>query len=140
MARWRALHEVVVVSLFIGHDEDAAERYRLHEAVESLRAAHQYRKHTDRLGLEPLADVELAKLEADVAALKKRFGQDYSETYGWAAKKLQKPGRSVNLHRIEEAVELDHFRPYYRLASHSVHANPKGVFFSPDHARRPRIG
>ena len=24
---------------------------------------------------------------------------------------------------------LDHFRPYYKLASHNVHANPKGMLF-----------
>ena len=129
MARWRALHEVTVVSLFITHDEDLAERYRCHEAVESLKAAHQYREHTDRLGLEPLTDSELKGLEANVAALRRRFGQAYSKSYGWAAEKLQKARKPVNFEQIEEAAQLGHFRPYYRLASHSVHANPKGVFF-----------
>ena len=26
-------------------------------------------------------------------------------------------------------MDVEHLRPYYRLASHDVHANPKGVFF-----------
>jgi hypothetical protein len=30
---------------------------------------------------------------------------------------------------IERAAGIDHLRPYYRMASHPVHANPKGVFF-----------
>jgi len=30
---------------------------------------------------------------------------------------------------IEAAVDIGHFRAHYRLASHNVHANPKGVFF-----------
>ena len=30
---------------------------------------------------------------------------------------------------IEEKVRLDHLRPFYKMASHNVHANPKGIFF-----------
>ena len=30
---------------------------------------------------------------------------------------------------IQEAAGIDHLAPYYRMASHNVHANPKGVFF-----------
>ena len=129
MARWRALHEVAVVSLFIGQDEDLAERYRRHETVESLRVGRQYREHTARLGLEPLTDAEMEVLEADVAALKKRFGQDYSKSYGWAVEKLQCVGKRVTFNQIEAAAALGHLRPYYQLASHGVHANPKGAFF-----------
>ena len=129
MARWRALHEVAVVSLFIGSDEDLAERYRLHEAPESLRAARQYKHHTDRLGLEPLEEEEIVMLERDVARLNDRFGCGYSTDYGWAAKRLRRPGGKVTFGQIEEAAQLGHFRPYYRFASHNVHANPKGVFF-----------
>lgn len=31
---------------------------------------------------------------------------------------------------IEESGGIDHFRGHYRLASHGIHANPKGIFFS----------
>jgi hypothetical protein len=30
---------------------------------------------------------------------------------------------------IEDSVGTDHLRAHYRMASHNVHANPKGVFF-----------
>jgi hypothetical protein len=30
---------------------------------------------------------------------------------------------------IERAAGIDHLRAHYRMASHNVHANPKGVFF-----------
>ena len=129
IARWRALHELTIVSLFIGLDEALAERYRLHEVVESRRVALEYKKHTDRLGLDPLTDAELKDLEANVAALKMRFGPDYLQPYGWAAEKLQMLGKRVTFAQIEAAADLGHFRPYYRLASHSVHADPKGAFF-----------
>ncbi len=43
-ARWRSLHEVAVVALFIHkHGNDVAEKYLLHDVVESYRAATQYR-------------------------------------------------------------------------------------------------
>ena len=130
IARWRALHELAVVALFIGHDEELAERYRFHEAVESRKAAEQYRKHTEKLGLEPISDAELAAMEANVAVLKKRFGQGYEKPYGWAVERLWKVGKkAATFDEIEEIAELGHFRPYYRLASHSVHANPKGAFY-----------
>ena len=51
LARWRALHEMAVVSAFIGQDEELAERYCLHEAVESLRIVRQYRQYTTKLTL-----------------------------------------------------------------------------------------
>ena len=30
---------------------------------------------------------------------------------------------------IEKASGLDHLRPYYKMASHNVHANPRGISF-----------
>jgi hypothetical protein len=66
-------------------------------------------------------------MEADVANLKRRFGSAYGEPYGWAAAKIGNP--SPNFEQIEAAVEVAHMRPYFKLASHNVHANPKGAFF-----------
>ena len=126
MARWRALHETAVVSMFIGKDEELAERYCLHDVVESLRIARQYRQHTVKLNLDPITDAEITTLEQTVAGLEQRFGQHYKETYGWASGRL---GKGVNFAGIEKNISLDHLRPYYKLASHSVHAGPKGVFF-----------
>ena len=37
--------------------------------------------------------------------------------------------QDLNFSDIERAVRLDHLRPYYKLASHNVHANPKGMLF-----------
>jgi hypothetical protein len=127
MARWRTLHEVAVTSVFIGNDEVLAELYRLHEAVESLRAARLHVKHAERLGGESLTKEQMADMEADVASLKQRFGRAYGEPYGWAADKLGIP--SPHFDQIEAAVRVGHMRPYYKLASHNVHANPKGAFF-----------
>ena len=54
------------------------------------------------------------------------YGKDFGTKYGWAAAFLKK--RNPSFADIAESVGLEHFRPYYRMASHGVHANPKGVF------------
>lgn len=128
MARWRTLHEVAVIAQFIAsHGEQLAERYVLHQFVESRRAATEYEKCRERLGYPPLDESELKRLEASHQGAVTRFGRDFSGQYGWAAHHLgvAKP----TFADIERAVGVDHLRAYYRMASHNVHANPKGVFF-----------
>jgi hypothetical protein len=57
-----------------------------------------------------------------------KYGPDFGKgDYGWAGHHLRKTKPTFK--DIEAAVNIDHFRAYYRMASHNVHANPKGVFF-----------
>jgi len=66
-----------------------------------------------------------------------RYGTKYAGSYGWAhdAVAAHDPrlaqGR-IGIPVIEKCVSLDHLRPYYRMASHGIHANPKGILFTPD--------
>lgn len=126
-ARWRSLHEVVVVADFIEvSGRDLAERYLSHEGVESYKAALQYRRYCEQLDVEPITDDEIAELSSNRDRLIQQYGPEYKHEYGWAAGALNK--RRPTFADIEQAVGLDHLRPYYKLASHNVHANPKGVF------------
>jgi hypothetical protein len=129
MARWRTLHEIVVVSMFIADsDEVLAERYMLHEAVESFRAAKEYQIYCTRIGDEPIDPREIHDLESYNASLVARFGIAFRENYGWASERLGGL-RSPKFADIERVVQVDYLRPFYRMASHNVHANPKGAFF-----------
>ena len=67
------------------------------------------------------------EIEADYAAVLEKYGPDFGNSQGWAAKHLEK--RDPNIADIQGAAGIDHLAPYYRMASHNVHANPKGVFF-----------
>jgi hypothetical protein len=128
MARWRTMHEIAVVASFIAAGgEELAERYVQHQVVESKRAANEYEKYCKRLGRRPLSKNEIKMLESRCAALDKKFGRDFLGPYGWAAHDLKM--RRPTFVDIERAAGIDHLRPYYRMASHPVHANPKGVFF-----------
>jgi hypothetical protein len=128
MARWRTLHEIAVMAMFIAErDEGVAERYSLHGAVESRKAARQHRELAQRIDEPPPTDEQMAALEQHVARLIERFKEPFATDYGWAADALANPKPSFA--DIERAAKVDHWRPYYRLASHNVHANPKGIFF-----------
>ena len=128
MARWRTLHEIAVVALLLGeHGEALAKRYVAHEVVESRKAAREYQKHCDTLGYEPLTPEELSDLVQHYEDAVGRYGQDFNAPYGWAAGFSHSSRPSFA--DIERAAGIDHLRSYYKLASHQVHSNPKGVFF-----------
>lgn len=129
MARWRTLHEVAVVASFVAaHGEDLAERYVLHQAVESKRAADDYQNCQSRLGYEPLTESEIKAMQSAYDAVIERFGPDFGKgDYGWAGHHLGKAKPTFK--DIERAAGIDQLRAHYRMASHNVHANPKGVFF-----------
>lgn len=127
-ARWRTMHEVSVAASFLAKNGvDLAERYLLHHHIESYKGMLQHQKYFARLKHNPLSHKEIEHMKGIYDKLLDRFGQDYRNSYGWAATTLLK--RDPNFSDIEEAVGLDHWRPYYKMASHNVHANPKGITF-----------
>ncbi|MFI5330277.1 MAG: DUF5677 domain-containing protein [Desulfobaccales bacterium] len=127
-ARWRSLHEIAVIAYFISsNSSEVAERYILHEAIESYKAAKCYQNYCKQIGYEPLTDEEFNNLILEKDDLIKRFGEAYKNEYGWAEIVLNK--KRPSFRDIEEYVGLEHFRPFYKMASDNIHANPKGVFF-----------
>lgn len=127
-ARWRSMHEITVTGYFVsGFGQNVAERYLLHNNVESYRAALQYQRYFSQLGYEPLTEQELIKIQASYQRLIDRFGNWYANNYGWAAQALNKAQPTFS--DIEKAIGLEHWRPHYKFASDNVHANPKGTFY-----------
>jgi len=136
-ARWRVLHEVVVVSMFIAkHGADVAERYLLHDGIESWRAIEEYQARVDRLPeYEPASDEEVSEAQRVRDELVERYGDAFASSYGWAVDALSSNPDLVSQRgfvAIEEDVGMDHLRSHYRMASHPTHANPKGILFVPD--------
>lgn len=138
LARWRALHEVAVVAQFLLQSgAETAECYFEHEAIETWRAMQEFQKHAERLGETPYSDKEVTAAQRAVDELIQKYGPPFRGEYGWAQDALA--GRdaaylkkNATLPSLEEAVGAAHFRPHYRMASHGVHANPKGVTWTPD--------
>jgi hypothetical protein len=126
MARWRTLHEIVVVMSFLADgDEDLAQRYLRHVAIQSRDGARKYRAACERLDVQPPSDDEQAEVDAECLALEERYGKSYRRQYGWAAARLNK--QQPTFADIERAVGIDHLRPYYWHASHRVHPNAHGI-------------
>lgn len=127
-ARWRTLHEVAVVSRFIEkHGKDVAERYDAHNSVESYKAALQHQQYAKSLKQKEIPKREMNQIKREYDDALNKFGTDFKESYGWASKALNK--QRPNFADIEKDVGLDKWRPYYKMASHNVHANPKGISF-----------
>jgi hypothetical protein len=127
-ARWRTLHELAVVSYFIReHGNEVADRYLRHEVIQSYKSAISHRRHAAALAEEPLTDDDFNALKAERDQLVVEFGTGFCKDYGWAASAL--PGSGATFAEIEMAVDLDHFRPYYKMASNAVHPNALGSFF-----------
>ena len=126
-ARWRSLHEMAVVaSLIQKHGQELAERYLLHETIQQYKLACEYQKFFDRLDDEPPSKEDLDNLKIQRDELIARFGESFNGDYGWASSAIgrNRPTMSV----IEQHVQLDHMRPYYRMASDNVHPNSLGAY------------
>ena len=127
-ARWRSLHEMAVVaSLIQEHGQELAERYLLHETIQQYKLACEYQKYFDRLGDEPPSkgDLEILRVKRD--ELIARYGESFNGDYGWASSAIG--SNRPTMSDIEQHVQLDHMRPYYRMASDNIHPNSHGAYF-----------
>ncbi|MEW5683285.1 MAG: DUF5677 domain-containing protein [Pseudomonadota bacterium] len=128
MARWRTLHELVVVALVIyDHDDDLAQRYLDHEAVEAWDAAVMYQKVRVPYGDKPYSPAEMAAFTADRDAMVAKYGKSFGGEYGWAAHHLgvKAPSRGT----LEAAAGRVALQSHYKMASYNVHAGVKGIVF-----------
>jgi|GEM_PF-1902179 len=126
-ARWRALHEVTVIGTFIdAGGGEIARRFLDYEHVESLAAARDYQRNAEAIGHEPYSDEELARMEEAVTELCAVHGPLFRKRCGWAAEYFD---CVPDYRMIEAATDLAHYRSYYRMASHPIHAGPKGIAF-----------
>ena len=127
-ARWRSLHEMAVVaSLIQEHGQELAERYLLHETIQQYKLACEYQKYFDRLDHEPPSKENADQLKVQRDELIARFGEPFNGDYGWASTAIG--SNRPTMSDIEKHVQLDHMRPYYRMASDNVHPNSHGAYF-----------
>lgn len=125
-ARWRTLHEVATVALFVQkHGRDTAERYMLHEAVETYKGAEQFQTYCKAIGEKPFPKRTMTRFRSDYDSALRLFGRSFKSQYGWAAVALS--NQSPKFADLEKDVGLDRFRPYYKMASQNVHATTKGI-------------
>jgi hypothetical protein len=131
-ARWRTLHEIAVTALFIAQEnKETAERYMHHLFVKSYEDSLQYQKHAKKLKVKPLTQRELRRIKKDYLAVIARYGEDFRKGYAWARPALLRhnsklKGDKIGFDHLQAAVNVQHWTPYYRMASHAVH--PSSTF------------
>lgn len=129
MARWRTMHEIEVSAHFIGkYGNECAKRYKDHQFVESYRGAQEYEAARERLGYAEIPAEDREEIEKGYKRVLQKHGNEFGGQYGWAAADLhiKKP----TFKELQCDVGVDYLRGHYRMASHGVHANPKGIYFS----------
>jgi hypothetical protein len=128
-ARWRALHEVNVTAMFIEkHGEECARRFDSHEIIDCFDGMKEHKKFDHRLNSKAPEQTIIDAYKTKYDAAIKEFGSGFETHYGWAA--IYFPNRtpkSVGFRALEKDVELEHMRPYYKMASQNVHAGSKGT-------------
>ena len=127
-ARWRTLHEISVIALFISHhDNELAERYLAHSIVADYRRAEEYRKYSDSLSYAPMSDDTFNELKANYEAVLDNYGVNFKNDYGWASVILN--NNKPRFADIEEKTGVLHMRPFVKLAHMNIHAGSAGVIF-----------
>lgn len=126
-ARWRTLHELAIVAMFIAqHGQEVGRRYLAHDAVQRFKAAGKYQEACASLGEKPLSEEEIAHLRRDDEVVVREFGPKFRGEYGWASEVL---GQRTTFAGIARSINLGHWAPYVRMASEAIHAGPRAAFF-----------
>jgi hypothetical protein len=130
LARWRTLHELAVVSLFIKeHDRRTAELYLLHAELLDARRLDAYQQYAEVLGETKFTADEVREIEArrEEILAKVTDRRSFRSSRGWATEALSK--RFPTFDDIQSATDLNHWRPWVALAHYPVHAGAAGSRF-----------
>ncbi|WP_052310869.1 DUF5677 domain-containing protein [Paenibacillus sp. Aloe-11] len=129
LTRWRTLHELSVLAFFINQNSnEVAKMYLEYEYIERYYEMLEYIRHAPRLGYEELSKEEIDEITEMKNNLVTRYGSDYEKPFGWTMNVLPKKER--NFKGVEEKIQLDYLRPFYKLACNYVHLGPKASSFS----------
>lgn len=121
LARWRAMHEIVVVLSYIReHGIKAAKAFEDYSAISSYKAMLDYQRYCKALGQKPFSAAEVRKSKDRYDRMVTKYGKQFKDDYGWA--KYISGGTINNFRDLELSAGIDHLRPYYRLSSLGVHA------------------
>jgi hypothetical protein len=123
---------VAVVSEFLSQfGEEAATRYLEHALVRNGRVIREYNECQKRLGYPRIPQAEVDRSERLKEELLDKYGRDFGNEWGWAAKACKKSDPSFFDLRI--AAGYAHWKAHSGLANHALHAGPHGVLFRLGH-------
>ena len=120
LARWRSLHEVCVIAMFISRRSDrCAEMYLAHHCIEELKLLRVDKESGTAQNSSFWGDHYFRDLQNRRTLLINRYGRGYDGDNGWAAVEL---GRvKVSFKDLERCVGLETLRRGYQRANSTVH-------------------
>lgn len=129
LARWRTIHEILVVMLFLQkHGTETAHQFLNYDVVQTAKNRRQYEELPERLRVMPLSLDEGEQILAERAKLLDAHLPAFKENNGWAAEALGiTKARRITIDELESHVELSWLRFYYNIASNHIHVNMKGL-------------
>lgn len=120
LARWRSLHELCVIAMFLAKQSDrCALMYLSHHRVEELRLLDVDRSSGTANAKDIHSDPRIGKLRRDKTALVARFGKAFGGDYGWASVELG--AARTTFRELENYVGLSLLRRGYQRANSTVH-------------------
>ncbi|MDP8250855.1 DUF5677 domain-containing protein [Pseudochrobactrum saccharolyticum] len=122
LARWRSLHELAITAKYISkHGEEIATLYLLSFHFLARNSARQMNEHSERANIDPISDEELKFLDERCEQAEAIIGRNIGTgpNSEWPA--INK--KHSTFKKIEENVEMDHWRPRYKWATTYTHAN-----------------
>ncbi|MGD8452579.1 MAG: DUF5677 domain-containing protein [Phycisphaerae bacterium] len=127
-ARWRSLHELAVVAMFlVERRKDLAERYLGHAVVQEYFRAQEYQRAHVAIGGSPIETTELDSLRRARDAAIQKYGAGFESDYGWAAEELRKTRPTFA--ELEASLDMKQWRVYYKLACDDVHASSRTLYY-----------
>lgn len=126
MARWRTLHEIVVVMSVINNGDDSvAKRYLDHAKVDDYKELQRRKENELKLGYTSLPVEITEKIEADYGRVIEKYGKDFSGDWGWAAELAERS--FVRFIDIEKLADKAHMRYHYKVANRGIHPASKAL-------------
>lgn len=120
LARWRSLHEICVITMFLAMRSDkCAQMYLSHHWVEELRLLDVDRASGTARAKNTHSDRYIHDLRKQKDVMVAKFGTAFAKDYGWASVEL---GRAKTTFRdLESHVGLETLRRGYQQANSTVH-------------------
>jgi hypothetical protein len=103
------------------NDNKLSQRFLDYEIVSSHRDMLEYQKYCNKLNYKPFTPEQVKEMETMYINTCKKYDASFDKLNGWSANIISK--KRIYFSDIEKAVSLDHYRPYYSMASYQIHSN-----------------
>lgn len=126
LSRWRTLHELSVIAIFLANnDANISRRYLASRVFIARKAALELNEFAGRLNMEPFSDSTLKQFDEECAQIEALMAPSLAKKpeYSWASPAL--PPGNPTFAAIETAVGLEFYRPYFTWACDHTHGGSK---------------